>query len=232
ELKVRIELQRSMTLIYGLIVLASVVVGLTRNSIDDQRFGLEYLGMPDFGDRFVQSPHCRQIFGVPLMGGRVVRVKLQGSLESALSPRPVPLIKSDPGQRVVRLRKRIVKLETFGCGFSDSRKAFFRGDPVEAPQNIVAIGQPRVGQRITGIDINCLVKVLNPLLQSLPGTLVPEVPALQVELIRLSVIGVPLDEKRLLVAGQCKRKRTCNPFRYRVLQFEDVRASLFALISP
>src|SRR5262245_54463746 len=130
------------------------------------------------------------------------------------------------------LSKCVVKFQRSGCGFPDSGKPFFLCYPVKTPQNVVAIGQPGVGQRITGININCLMKVLNPLLQSFPGSLVPEVPAPQVERICLSIVSVPLDEKLLLVASEGKGKRTCNLFRYRVLQLKDVGASILTFISP
>src|SRR5215467_12191407 len=221
-----------MALLYSSIVLASVVVSLCDNGIDDQGFGLELLRAQDFSNRLVEPPHRGQILGIPLMSGRIVRVEFEGSLERALSSRPVPLIESNPGERVLGLGKRVVKLQGFSRSLLDSCKPFFRRNPVQAPQDVVAISQPGVGESIARIQTNRLLKIIYCFLQSLPGPLVPEVTALQVQLIRLCVFSVPLDEKLPLVACQCKGKRARDPFRNRILQLENVRALIFALITP
>jgi hypothetical protein len=134
---------------------------LSDNRIDDQGFGFKLLGAVDLGDRLVESTHRAQILGVPLMGRGIVWFELKGSLELALGARPVPLFEFNPGKRVVRLSKRVVKLQRSGSRFLYFGESYFRLDPIEAAQNVVAISQSRIGQRVTGVQINRLLKIFS-----------------------------------------------------------------------
>ena len=145
---------------------------------DGERIELERAA--DFGDAFVRALHGHEVIGVPMMGGGVVGVELDGAAKFLFGRSGIPVIKQHhEGERGVGFGERIVKLESLERGgFCQGIDLVGGQDVVGAEQN-VGIREANVGGRIVGIFFNGLLEAFDSLPEIVLGALVPVVATLQ-----------------------------------------------------
>jgi len=74
-----------------------------------ERKGVQFESAFHLGQALVHPAHRAQKIGIPVMAGRVVRIELQGALESAFGGRIVPLPKVNISERDMRFGQRAMK---------------------------------------------------------------------------------------------------------------------------
>ena len=170
---------------------------------DDGRERIELGGALRLRDCLFVPAQTGQVKAVPVMRCRVFRVELDRAPVFPLRAREVPGKNFQGiGQHRVRLRQRVVDLESLQSGGLCFRKSLFGGKPGIQEQNRVAVRQARVGQRVRRVLLDRLLEVSNPFLEFLAGPLVPVVSASQVQAVGFRVLGGAPGQPFLLLAGQ------------------------------
>src|SRR5882762_1804506 len=125
------------------------------------------------------------------LGG--VRVQLNGSLEFALGPRPVPVeVLTNQRHRDVTFRKSVVEFDAPHRGRLRALPYLWGCDVSRGAHEGVSVREARVGLGVIGIFFDGLAEEINRLLESVLRPLVPVKKTLQVELIGFGVLGVTL----------------------------------------
>src|SRR6266496_1006808 len=132
----------------------------------------------------------------------------------------------------VRLRQGIVHLERLQSGGLRLRKSLSRGKPGIIEENGVAVRRARIGQRVSRVFLDRLLKVPDPLLDVLPGPLVPVVATLEIQGVGFGVFGIAFCQPLLLLPGQALPKLPGDVPGNLFLHGEDVRESLVVLLPP
>src|ERR1700688_288950 len=88
--KIRVDLESLPQLFNRQVVLSRATESISTDRIDDERKGVELLSALDLGQSFLVSAQFRQYFGIPLMGGCIAWVQLDGTPELPLGTWPVP----------------------------------------------------------------------------------------------------------------------------------------------
>ena len=101
-------------LLYRLVIPASLVKVVSQDVVkrDGQRIEF-YASLFRHGNRFVEPlGNADQVGAVEVVGGRVIRIQLDGPLELALRPRPIPVVNEfHQSQGGVRLGEALVKFQ-------------------------------------------------------------------------------------------------------------------------
>src|SRR2546426_1822408 len=90
--KIRIEIERALQLLDGLIVGSCVIEAPADVRIDDQREWIEFLRLADFVQLFLEAAHSCEILVVPVMRRRIVGVEFQRMLKLPLRGGPAPVV--------------------------------------------------------------------------------------------------------------------------------------------
>ena len=147
---------------------------LAQTRIYDQRQRVELLGPLQRSEGLLGPGGHPQTYAIPVIGRRIVRVELDGSLEFPFGAGPVPLIRrKNPCQRGVSLSQGVVDLQclrgrSLGLWHTLSRRL-----QLMAGEDPVAVGQADVGQSVTGVLLNRLLEVVDGALQRLLGPSAP-----------------------------------------------------------
>src|SRR5262249_19830623 len=96
-------------------------------------------------------------------------------------------------------------------------------------QSGVGVSQADVTKSKIRIALDALLEVLDRLFDSVRSSLVPEIAAAQVELIRLCIRAVALDQPSLVLAGQFQLQLRSDLLRYCLFDRNQVRD--FAIVS-
>src|SRR5262245_34638166 len=91
--EVWIQLQRLTVDFNSPVVLADQRVAIGQEVVDAQVERVQLLCPLSDGEGLVKPPHILQMLAVPGVGGRVVWIQLDGSLEFSFSPLPIPFVK-------------------------------------------------------------------------------------------------------------------------------------------
>src|SRR4030095_1378532 len=114
--KVWIYFQRLLQLFDCLIILPDLPVSYSYDAVNNQREWVQFLGPSDFRERLTVTPHFSQIFGVPLVRRRIVRIKGDCPLIVRLSLRKLPLVLVfDGGQSIVSLSECFIDFDRLQC---------------------------------------------------------------------------------------------------------------------
>src|SRR6266852_137351 len=125
------------------------------------------------------------------VGARIAWIELDGSLEFSLGAWPVPVIVGlDECQRGVGFGKGIVQFQRLQSGLPGSRIAFLWWNKTVICLSIVAFGQACIGERVSRVFCDRLLKVIYALVISLLCSLVCPILAFQIILIRFGIRGV------------------------------------------
>ncbi len=198
----RSQPQRAPQLLDGLVVVAGVVEAPAELHVEDQGERIEGQGAPRLGDGLLVAAQEGQVLGEPVVGGRVAGVQLERPAEPGLRALPVPVVEElRQGQRAVRFGQSRIELQRL-----PGRLLGPREDLPRRPGAVVAEEEQRVreagpGQGVRRIAVERLLEVADALLQVPRRPLVPEVAALEIEVVGLEVLradaGPGLDPARL-----------------------------------
>ncbi len=168
-----------------------------------------------------------------MVGGCVGRAEFEAALELRLSRFPLPIVKPQYGrQRRVGLGEIGVEPQGSQCrGLSLGERLVGREITVP-PQEHVGIGDTGVGKAVAGVFPNCLLKVLDRLVEPFFGPTVPVMTTLQIKPVGLGILGVMSGESLLF----CPRQLQPQFFRYLVgnfvLDHKDVARLAIILRAP
>src|SRR5438034_10051408 len=90
----------------------------------------------------------------------------------------------------MRFGQGVIDLERLEGGWTGQRRPFRHGHPAVVDLKGVRVREPGVGERVGRIVVDRLLEVRNRFAHALLAALVPAEPALQVQGIRLDVVGV------------------------------------------
>src|SRR5947199_6819732 len=139
---------------------------------------------------------------IPLMRRRIIWVEFYAALELFLRCRPVPIVVyQNMRQRRVRFGECVIQCQRLYCRFFCLWHCFMWGRKIVKRQSSVAISQADVAKSEIWIAFDALLELLDRLFDSVRSALVPKIAAAQVELIRLCIRAVVLDQPPLLLAG-------------------------------
>jgi len=164
--------------------------------------------------RRVRAAADEQAPAQPVMGlcaGRIERDRLS---QLAFSDHPIPVIgERDVGDRNVGLRYRVVQRESLRRRSLRPRIRLARLQRTVDRQHVVAVREAAVCERVLRIGSNGSLEVLDPPAHVVGISLVQKEAALQVEVVRLRVVGGRLHELRLFphqrhaqLASDCSRE--------------------------
>src|SRR5260370_24485932 len=166
------------------------------------------------GYRFVVPPHARQRAAVMLVSGDVVRVKLNSLFEAVFSRWPVPLIvKSYHGQGSLCFGQVRIEFYCLFCGLifaTDCRELFFKREMAVAPACLITERKGSISQCITRFDLEGLFATLDAAPEPLTGKFVKVIPALEVNLVGVSVVSAVLGQRLIACANQLHLKGVHN----------------------
>ena len=107
-----IHLEGLSQLLRRLVLLVAVMKEKAHVRLDRDGEGIELVRPLDLGACFWEAPGRRQGIGVPVVGRRIIRIQLDGSLELSFGSGPVPVeIELHVGEGGVRLGERGIQLE-------------------------------------------------------------------------------------------------------------------------
>src|SRR5579872_6926621 len=121
------------------------------------------------------------------------------------------------GQSAVESKSLFGRILGLGDGFRWRQD----GVPIRTSEQI-RVRQSRVSQGVIRIVLDRLLKTVKALLNPLYRPLIPKKSTLQIELIRLAIIGIGTREAKLFVAAQTNRQSTSNLPRDRVLHRKHI----------
>src|SRR5882724_10769246 len=130
------------------------------------------------------------------------------------------------------LPKRVIQAQSCCSRRHGSGHYFRRLNQTEPSKHRVAVGQPRISQRVRSVDLDRPTEVLDTLLVSVARSSVPIEAALQIKSMSLGVVCVTAGDQAFLLAGQSKHQRICDLLRNYVLNAEDVPEALIELPRP
>src|SRR5437016_11135143 len=114
--KVWIQIKGLAHFLQRAIILARMIKDPAGIDVSDQGERLMLLGLADLGKRIGHPAHPSQLERIPLMGCRVVGIKLEGSSKFTFAARPVPLVLVfDIGASGVSFGEVPVYFERPGC---------------------------------------------------------------------------------------------------------------------
>src|SRR6202521_6234062 len=132
----------------------------------------------------------------------------------------------------MRLRQRVIDLETMHACPLSVLPSFLRGNVAGITQESIGIGKTRIGQSVLWISLHRLLEIINRPGKASFGPLVPVIETLKVELISLWVLGVVLGELRGLLAGQLGSQVVVNLLRDVFLNAEEISHLAIVLSAP
>src|ERR1700733_2448214 len=121
--------------------------------------------------------------GIPLMSCRIAGIELDSSLIFCLGSHPIPGIKVEGvSEGGVGLTESLVQRQSFGCRrFGLSERFPRREDPIfPISRQCVGISQARISRSVSLIRLNRVGEILDRRLQAVSGSLIQEIPALEV----------------------------------------------------
>src|ERR1017187_2664400 len=129
-----------------------------------------------------------------MMGGRIIRLEIDGSPEFPVAARPVPIDEGlYPAERCVSLGQVVVDVESHTSRLSSLWEGLRRRHTSVGAKNQVGIGNPGVRVRIIWVLSQGLKKIFESRLLALSGPLAPVIAALKVKVMgsRIDHIGLP-----------------------------------------
>jgi hypothetical protein len=130
-------------------------------TVEDERERINLQRPPYLGQRFLVSAETHEQLAVPVMRGRVIRIQFDGALVLAFRPGEiVVVVDDDVTVRGVRFRQVVVERQGFPRGFSRLRHNFMRRAS-RIRQQRVGVGQPGIGQRVSGVERDGLLEVFD-----------------------------------------------------------------------
>src|SRR5438477_4252173 len=152
--------------------------------------------------RFLCPTHRQQVMRVKMMRSYRIRVQLDGSLEFAFSPDPVPIVVNlGIAERRVNFRKSVVYRQgLFSCS-SGLRESFFGRQYFAFPgsHNLVNISQSGVTKGILRVFGDGFLKIHFALLQIIFSAFIQEVATPEIGLMSLRIDLVYILEKKFLL---------------------------------
>src|SRR5262249_36109610 len=122
---------------------------------------------------------------------------------------------------------KLQRLEGGGLGFW---KGIFRRKHAVVTEQVVAVGQAGIRQRVARIILGSLAEILDRFLQPLGRPLVPKIAPPQVKLISLGINRLSLGELFFLLTTQLERECLGHLSGYCVLESKDVSEVLIELL--
>src|SRR5438034_4897602 len=139
---------------------------------------------------------------IPLMGRRIIWLEFYTALELFLRLRPLPIVvHENMRQRRVCFGECVIQCQRLYCRFFCLWHCFVWGGKIVKRQSSVGIRQADIAKSKIRIALDALLEVLDRLFDSVRSSLVPKIAAAQVELIRLCICAVVLDQPPLLLTG-------------------------------
>src|SRR5258705_10899422 len=92
--------------------------------------------------------------------------------------------------------------------------------------------QAGVGERVSRVFLDCLLKELQALLITFGACTLREEASFEVKLVCFGAVGVMFRQLPLYLAGQTQRQHSGNPFSDNVLRQKDANELLIELIGP
>ena len=233
---VGVEVERLEELGYRAVVVVGHHVVPAEMGVQDGVERVQLQRAPALDERFTGAPGGDQEMGIPVMRVGQVRVELEGSLELRLRARKVPIVgQLDEAQRVVRIGQPVVDRQRPGGRGLRPAEGLDRsggGEVIGESGRGVAIGQTAVGDGVARVPVDGPLKALGGLEDRLPGPLVPEVAALQIELVGFGIHRPGGGEDGSLLGGQLRLDLARYRARDIVLQLEHVLHLPLVAIRP
>src|SRR5260370_1656929 len=136
------------------------------------------------------------------MSVAIVGIELDGLIEFELGSGEIPIEMQSTCQGSVSFGQRGINFERAKCRLLRLGTGLFGRKVTEITERVIGVGDADVSERVPGVLCNRLLEVLEPSLQIFFRALIPEVPALEVELIRLWVDGKASGQAQLLYVGK------------------------------
>src|SRR4030042_3325966 len=164
---------------------------------------------------------------------RVARVYFDLFLKISFCARKIPLIIAlHRSQTRVGFGKLGIDFERFPSKFLGLGVGLSRWQEHIITDNKESISQSSIGKRIFRVDGEGFLKIINGLQQILFSALVPEVSALQIQIIGLKIPCSLLNKRRLLFAQNLDLQGVDDGACYVILDGEDVLHFLVVLLRP
>src|SRR6202041_3708657 len=153
---------------------------------DNERQGVEPSSARAFVEGFIEPTLERQTLRIPLVRRRVARVKLNCPPELPFGRLPIIVVLfGNQRERCMRFRQRSVELQRFERGCARLGHEILRGNVLPCAEQRERIRQTGVGRRVVCVFVDRLLEVFGGLVQAGLRPLVPEVAALQAEIVYL-----------------------------------------------
>ena len=138
-----------------------------------------------------------------MIGICVGRNQCEATFEFGLGLFPLPIMKPQHGRQWrVGFREIWVEFQRrHRCSFGGGERRFRRSIAVPSQEHI-GISQAGKGQSIFRISFNCLLKVVDRLVKSLLGPLIPVMTTLQVQPVSFGILSMTFTQPLLFGAGQ------------------------------
>src|SRR3989442_1968891 len=200
---------------------------------NDQGEGIEFLSFLELTYRFIVSLQCfQEAVAIPMMRSRVIRVKLNRTLELAFGTLPLPGVAPHNCHRCMRFSKRVIDFEGFLRILHHLRNRLLWLQEAPVLQYDIAISQPSVSQCVAGVMFDGLFEVADGLLQSLQCPLVPEETSLQVEGVGLHICRRDLRDSLGISGEQTHLQRFRDFMGYVRLNLKDILQFSIVVLCP
>ena len=187
-----VEIDGRAVLVDGLFVPPREVEDESEVGVDGEGQRLEPLRALQFTDGLVEPSPRDQVHAVPVVRRRVAGLDGQGPVEFGLGARPVPVVQHlHQAQRRVGLDQRVVDPQGLDGRGPRLRHGLGRRPPAVVAEDGVAVGQPRIRPRVLRVFLDGLLEIADGLLHRGGGALLPEMTALQAQLVRLGALRMP-----------------------------------------
>src|SRR3989442_11433857 len=183
RLEVGVQLESLDGLLDAAVIVAAVEERDGEDVIDDWRRRIELPGSLRLRSRLREAALGGEDFRVPLVRRRISGPQLDGPLELPLGSLPVVIMLADGTEGSVTLGQGIVELDRLERVGLRLRQDVRGAGAAVVHEQAVAIRQTGVRQRKVGVEGNGPFEESLRLSQRLFGTLVPQVAALQIQVV-------------------------------------------------
>ena len=185
----RFELDRRAQDLGRLVVTARKIESDAELRVDHRRERFQSLRFPELVETLRKVGNEAKQATIPLVCNGVLRIDRNSPSRFVPGGLPVGIIeRAHSGQADMRFRQAFIDADRVPGGGPCARKYIVRRQERERAQHGVTVRQTGVCQRVGGILLDRLLEVRDRLLERSASAPVPQVPALEIELIRLAVL--------------------------------------------